>query len=285
MRTLALLMVSSLSVACTGGDGGTDITGACELQDPQIFPSTGFPLFEVINAGATTTVDISLVNGGCDLLEVTSLIIEGTNANAFSVQATFPASMDADYRSAVSVTLAFEPPAKGGYSGFLRVQSNAANEPDILLALTGAAGDDVEDGPPELVFIEDPAEVIPERGAAITRFFNVGSRSLALGEYVLDSGDGTFTLPTLISTNPNVPFVHPSLDEPFALGGGAGSGLQVFFDDSAGAHTANLTVRTYDFENAVSFSSDNCDVALPDCPERVVDVAQVVDNVVVVSTP
>ena len=257
VRTLFILMLCLMSWSC-GDDNGS--AGAQPLPvQPQLRLDSAFVIFPLTRsaAGTETEVDVVLVNGGQQPLEISDLTIQGRDAAFFSFPPDSPNPSPATAISgqAVSVRLQFAPDARGVFLAELLVTSNAENLPSAPIQLVGPgrSNDTAGSAAPYLAVWEDTTEAL-STGQAFVRYFNLGDRSLGVTAYSLSDPEGAFSI--LAGT------VSPTPEDPLFVGPGAFAVITVNYNPPAsGTHDATFEIPWFDVDDS-SQTTQNATVTI-----------------------
>jgi hypothetical protein len=149
------------------------------------------PAFGTVNVGASVTNTFTVTNSGSATLILSNLIVNGVNADNFTVSGiTLPASVVVD--GSVTFKVVFSPTAGGARSATLQITNNDASRSPFTLALTG---------------VGNAAPVITVPATITVEATNANGNVVNFTVTANDAEDGVLT-----------PVVNPASGSNFALG-------------------------------------------------------------------
>lgn len=134
MRTLAVLTLSALSLACGPGTGGND-GGSGNNPRLATYPARvdfGLDAGTPVDIASVGTQTLTLKNIGTGTLELTSVTYQGDP----EFTATRPAAMSLGPDAGTDLTITFSPMDARAYSGRIIINSNAKNIATGTAAIT-----------------------------------------------------------------------------------------------------------------------------------------------------
>jgi hypothetical protein len=158
-----------------------DLLGiAFPALEPSISVVPGLLQFGVVNVGATRTLALEIRNEGQATLLVTEARIEGGDAALFATTAALPLQVPAGQATTIQVQFTPAAMVAGGHTATLILVSNARNEPNLSVPLSGsgAAGN----------LLVQPTQIVFNQGQV---GFPIGSRRPFT---VYNLGAASFTL-------------------------------------------------------------------------------------------
>lgn len=198
-----------------------------DAEDAILTVSSSNVSFGNVTVGTTDTQAVTLTSSGTEPLTISSATLSGS---AFTVTGgTFPMTLNAG--QSVTLTVKFDPTAAGNVTGSIAVDSNATNNGDVTINLSGtgqAAG-----GAATLTL-----------GSATVAFGNVNLNSPSTQTVTLTSS-GTSALTISAGTITGTGFTMTGITFPLTLNPGQTATLSLQFDPTtAGAATGTMTLTS-----------------------------------------
>jgi len=216
----------------SNADNLSDVTVALNgtgvsVPMPQIIASTPALAFGEMQVGSSRMLEVSLTNTGTAALTLLTATVSGHAAFTLQQAPTFPVMVSPS--ASVALRMQYQPNAEGSVTGVLKIESDAANTPNLIVALSGTGTPMpvplIDVNPLDIAFAE--VEVGMSRIVPVT-ITNSGTADLRVTDLVLTTSTGTDF--SLVSAPPVPAMVRPNtaitLDvryEPMAVGTATGT--------------------------------------------------------------
>ncbi|HEY7710282.1 MAG TPA: choice-of-anchor D domain-containing protein, partial [Candidatus Entotheonella sp.] len=211
--------ISDVTVALNG-------TGV-SMPLPQIIASIPALAFGEMQVGSSRMLEVNLTNTGTAALTLLTATVSGHAAFTLQQAPTFPVMLAPN--DSVALRMQYQPSAEGSVTGVLKIESDAANTPDLIVALSGTGTSVpmalIEVNPLDIAFAE--VEVGMSRIVPVT-IANSGTADLRVTDLVLTTSTGTdFSLasapPVPMTVQPNTAITLDVRYEPMAVGTATGT--------------------------------------------------------------
>jgi hypothetical protein len=194
---------------------------------PQIIASTPALAFGEMQVGSSRMLEVGLANTGTATLTLLTATVSGHAAFTLQQAPTFPVMVSPN--GSVALRMQYQPNAEGSVTGVLKIESDAANTPNLIVALSGTGTPMpmplIDVNPLDIVFAE--VEVGTSRVVPVT-ITNAGTADLRVTDLVLTTSTGTdFALasapPVPATVRPNTAITLGVRYEPMAMGTATGT--------------------------------------------------------------
>ena len=194
---------------------------------PQIIANTPALAFGEMQVGSSRMLEVSLTNTGTAALTLLTATVSGNAAFTLQQAPTFPVMVSPN--ASVALRIQYQPSAEGSVTGVLKIESDADNTPNLIVALSGTGAPVpmplIDVNPLDIAFAE--VAVGTSRIVPVT-IMNAGTADLRVLDLVLTTSTGTdFSLasapPVPATVRPNAAFTINVQYEPMAVGTATGT--------------------------------------------------------------